>query len=93
MDMIGSVVTAGAVVLGIALMAFAVGKTMVSLPAFGGGLPTSTGIETTFNTTMAAVNVNSATAFSILSVSPLVLGAAIIISLLVGAFVVYKATD
>ena len=83
------IVTAGAVILGIALMTFAVGKTMVSLPAFGGGLPTSTGIETTFNTTMAAVNTNSATAFNILSVSPLVLGAALIISILVGAFVIF----
>ena len=86
MNTLSAIITAGVVILAIALMTFATGKTIVSLPAFGGGLPTTGPAETAFNATMIQVNANAGTAFNILSVSPLVLGAAVIITILIGAF-------
>lgn len=92
MNVLGVVITAGVVILAIALLTYAVGKTMVSLPAFG---PSDAGghaadpIGAVFNDTMAQVNTNAGTAFTLIGISPIVLGAAAIISILIGAFVMY----
>lgn len=96
MNTLSAVITAGVVILAIALMTYAVGKTITSLPVFGSDPNLTTGnnaIEYKFNTTMVQVNANSGTAFTLLSVSPLVLGAAVIISILIGAFVYTKMQE
>lgn len=85
MNILGSVITAGVIILAIALLTYSVGKTLVSLPTFA-----NTGAEQQWYTTMSNVSINAGTAFNILSVSPLVLGAAVIISILIGAFVMYQ---
>lgn len=86
MNIISIVISVGVVVLAIALLTYATGKTITSLPAFDGGTPAVSGVEQTFNETMVQINSNSGTAFNILSVSPLVLGAAAIIAILIGVF-------
>jgi hypothetical protein len=87
MNILGSVITAGVIILAVALLTYAVGKTLVSLPTF-----TNSGAEQQWYTTMSNVSINAGTAFSILSISPLVLGAAVIISILIGAFVMYQVS-
>ena len=90
MNTLSAVITAGVVILAIALLTFTVGKTMVSLPGFSTPSTTTdpaySAAGGTFNATMVSLNANAGTAFGILSVSPLVLGAALIISILIGAF-------
>jgi hypothetical protein len=81
MQVINAIVTAGVAVLAVALITYAVGKTFVSLPAFG-----ASGDELKWNLTMNNISVNSQTAFSLLGISPLVLGVGLIISILIGAF-------
>lgn len=94
MDTLSSIITAGVVILAIALMTYATGRTLVSLPVFGGD-PNLSGqqVELAFNTTMDSVQTNAGTAFNILSVSPLVLGAAVIIGILIGAFAYVQFKD
>lgn len=94
MNTLSAVITAGVVILAIALMAYTTGRMMVSLPVFGGD-PNLSGkqVELAFNTTMSSVQSNAGTAYNILSVSPLVLGAAIIITILIGAFAYVQLKD
>ena len=63
----------------IALIAMVTGQTLTALPAFETGSP--------WATTMDAVNTNAGTAFNLLGITPLVLAAAVIIAIIIGAFV------
>jgi hypothetical protein len=86
MQIINTIITIGVAVLAVALITYAVGKTFISLPTFttmaGGGTAASEG----WYNIMGNISVNSQTAFSLLSISPLVLGVGLIISILIGAF-------
>ncbi len=83
MNVIGAIMTAGVAVLAIALIALVTGKTIVALPAFN----ESVEAEAPWATVMDGVSTNAGTAFNLLGISPRVLGAAVIISILLGAFV------
>ena len=80
MQVINSIITAGVAILAIALITYAVGKTFVSMPQFG------IGAEGVWNDTMQNISTNAKTAFSLLGISPLVIGVGLIISILIGAF-------
>ena len=82
MQIINTVITIGVAVLAVALITYAVGKTFIALPTFGTG---SAG-NNAWGDIMDNISVNSRTAFSLLSISPLVLGVGLIISILIGAF-------
>ena len=83
MDIINTVITIGVAVLAIALVTYAVGKTFNGLPAFA----TTTGSASLeWWKVMDNVTVNSRTAVSLLSISPLVLGVGLIITIMIGAF-------
>lgn len=78
MDVLGSIITAGVAVIAIALIAVITAQTMTALPQ-----PT----DPTWNETVASVSANAGTAFDLLGIAPLVLAAAVIIAIIVGAFV------
>jgi hypothetical protein len=82
MQVINAIVTAGVAVLAVALITYAVGKTFVSLPTFSA----TSSAELPWRNTMDNISINSQTAFSLLGISPLVLGVGLIISILIGAF-------
>lgn len=81
-NILGSIITAGVAIMAIALLAMTTGRTLVALPMFN-----ETGAEAPWFNTMQAVGENAGTAFSLLGIAPLVLGAAVIISIIIGAFV------
>ena len=83
MQVINSIITAGVAILAIALITYAVGKTFVNLPSF---TATATGGELGWRDTMDNISVNARTAFSLLGITPLVIGVGLIISILIGAF-------
>ena len=78
MDVLGSIITAGVAIMAIALIAMVTGQTLTALPAFDVGSP--------WADTMSAVNTNAGTAFNLLGITPLVLAAAVIIAIIIGAF-------
>jgi hypothetical protein len=75
-NILGSIITAGIAIMAIALLAMTTGRTLVALPAFN----TTDPQEAPWAETMGTVGDNAGTA-------PLVLGAAAIISIIIGAFV------
>ena len=79
MDVLGSIITAGVAVLAIALIAVITANTMGALPEV---------TDPVWNGTMTGVAANAATAFDLLGIAPLVLAAAVIIAIIVGAFMV-----
>ena len=79
MDVLGSIITAGVAVLAIALIAVITANTMGALPEV---------TDPTWNATMEGVATNASTAFDLLGIAPLVLAAAVIIAIIVGAFMV-----
>jgi hypothetical protein len=79
MDVLGSIITAGVAIMAIAMIAMVTGQTLTALPAFDAGSP--------WADTMTAVNTNAGTAFDLLGITPLVLAAAVIIAIIIGAFV------
>jgi hypothetical protein len=79
MDVLGSIITAGVAVLAIALIAVITANTMGALPAV---------TDPVWNDTMTGVATNASTAFDLLGIAPLVLAAAVIIAIIVGAFMV-----
>ena len=83
MQIINTIVTIGVAVLAVALITYAVGKTFLALPSFGIGADAQTN---KWNETMMNITANTQTAFSLLSISPLILGVGLIISILIGAF-------
>jgi hypothetical protein len=82
-NILGSIITAGVAIMAIALLAMVTGRTLVALPAFN----SSVAEEAPWAETMDAVGTNAGTAFSLLGIAPLVLGAAVIIAIIIGAFV------
>ena len=83
MQVINTVITIGIAVLAIALITYAIGKVMIGLPSFATTVGSS---DLEWWKIMDNISVNSRTAFSLLSISPLVLGVGMIISILIGAF-------
>lgn len=79
MDVLGSIITAGVAVLAIALIAVITANTMGALPEV---------TDPVWNATMEGVAGNASTAFDLLGIAPLVLAAAVIIAIIVGAFMV-----
>lgn len=79
MDVLGSIITAGVAVLAIALIAVITANTMGALPEV---------TDPVWNKTMTGVTANASTAFDLLGIAPLVLAAAVIIAIIVGAFMV-----
>lgn len=79
MDVLGSIITAGVAVLAIALIAVITANTMGALPKV---------TDPVWNKTMSGVATNASTAFDLLGIAPLVLAAAVIIAIIVGAFMV-----
>lgn len=78
MDVLGSIITAGVAVLAIALIAVITAETITALPT-----PT----DPNWNATMETVSMNAGTAFDLLGIAPLVLAAAVIIAIIVSAFI------
>ena len=82
-NILGAIITAGIAIMAIALLAMTTGRTLVALPAFDAEDPA----EAPWAETMGTVSDNAGTAFNLLGIAPLVLGAAAIISIIIGAFV------
>ncbi len=82
-NILGSIITAGIAIMAIALLAMTTGRTLVALPAFN----TTDPAEAPWAETLTTVSDNAGTAFNLLGIAPLVLGAAAIISIIIGAFV------
>lgn len=82
-NILGSVITAGVAIMAIALLAMVTGRTLVALPAFN----ETDALEAPWANTMESVGTNAGVAFDLLGIAPLVLGAAVIIAIIVGAFV------
>jgi len=80
MDVVGGIVTGGVAIILIGFLIFLSGKMFVSLPAFDA---TS---ETEWYDSMNLMTDNASTAFSILGILPLVIGASIAIAVLIAAF-------
>ena len=83
MQIINSIITVGVAVLAIALLTYAIGKTFIGLPTF---TVTAAGGSLDWWNTMDNISINTRTAFSLLGISPLVLGVALIITILIGSF-------
>ena len=79
MDVLGSIITAGVAVLAIALIAVITANTIGALPEV---------TDPVWNKTLEGVAANASTAFDLLGIAPLVLAAAVIIAIIVGAFMV-----
>ena len=85
-NILGAIITCGVSIMAIALLAMTTGRTLIALPAFNSSDP----LEAPWATTMATVSTNAGTAFNLLGITPLVLGAAVIITIIIGAFVVVQ---
>ncbi len=83
MQIINSIITVGVAVLAIALLTYAIGKTFIGLPTF---TATAVGGSLDWANTMDNISINTRTAFGLLGISPLVLGVALIITILIGSF-------
>ncbi len=82
MNLWGGVITAAIGIMAIALLAMTTGRTLVALPAFDSGDP----VQAPWAETMDVVSVNAGTAFNLIGIAPIVLGAAVVISIVIGAF-------
>jgi uncharacterized membrane protein len=82
MDVVGGIVTGGIAIILIGFLIFLSGKMFVSLPAFN----TSEAAEAPWAESMTLMTDNASTAFSILGILPLVIGASIAIAVLIAAF-------
>lgn len=82
-NILGAIVTAGVAILAIAIMAMITGQTLISLPGFN---ENGTAQEQAWAATMTTTGANAGTAFTLLGIAPLVLGAAVIISIVISAF-------
>jgi len=93
MQIINTIITIGVAVLAVALITYAVGKTFVALPTFNNVTLGGTMASQHWGEVMDNISANSQTAFSLLSISPLVLGVGLIISILIGAFAYMYVTQ
>lgn len=80
MDVVGGIVTGGVAIILIGFLIFLSGKMFVSLPEFDAVN------ETKWYDSMNLMTDNASTAFSILGILPLVIGASIAIAVLIAAF-------
>ena len=92
MDIIQTIIIFGVSVVGIAIISYTVGNVFLGIPAFGtvagGDAATSVNFQSrAWNLTMANISLNSVSAMQLQSVSPLVIGAATIIGILMSVFV------
>lgn len=85
-NVMGAIITAGVAIMAVGLLAMVTGRTMVALPAFNESDP----MEAPWSQTMMGIGTNAGTAFNLLGIAPLVLGAAVIISIIIGAFVITR---
>ena len=94
MDVIGGIITAGVTVVAMAVIANVAGTTLLNLPVFGtaavGGASAKNFQEMAWNATMSNVSVNSLSSFSLLSITPLVVAASLIIAILLGVFILRR---
>ena len=91
MDVIGGIITAGVSVIAIAIITNVAGTTILNIPKFGP--PGATAVtHQSFLWNMSANNVsaNAIAGFNLLSISPLVIAAALIISILLGVFILRR---
>lgn len=84
MDVVGGIVTGGIAIILIGFLIFLSGKMFVSLPAFDATN------ETAWYDSMELMTDNASTAFSILGILPLVIGASIAIAVLIAAFAINR---
>lgn len=84
MDVVGGIVTGGIAIILIGFLIFLSGKMFVSLPAFN---ETN---EKAWYDSMELMTDNASTAFSILGILPLVIGASIAIAVLIAAFAINR---
>ena len=87
MDVIQTIMVLGVSIIGIAIVAYTTGLTLLSIPVFKGGVSATGPMEQAWNATMLNISANSVAGMQLSSISPLVLGAALVISILLGVFV------
>ena len=80
MDVLGAIITVGIAIIAIAMLAMVTGSVLGALPE----------VNTTWAPVMEGITETSGTAFSLISITPLVLGASVIIAIIIGAFAVTK---
>ena len=80
MDVLGAIITAGVSIIAIAMLAMVTGSVLGALPE----------TNSTWAPIMAEITETSGTAFSLISITPLVLGASVIIAIIIGAFAVTR---
>ena len=78
MDVLGAIITVGIAIIAIAMLAMVTGSVLGALPE----------VNTTWAPIMDEITETSGTAFSLISIAPLVLGASVIIAIIIGAFAV-----
>ena len=84
MDVISGIMVTGVAIIAIAVLTYATGSVLTSVPQFSA----TTSVQTAqWMAVMNNVSGNAISAFQLTSISPLVLGAALIISILLGVFV------
>jgi hypothetical protein len=84
MDIIQGIMVTGVAIIAIAILSYSTGNVLISVPAFSS---TSSAQSAAWFAVMNNVSANAISAFTLTSISPLVLGAALIISILLGVFV------
>lgn len=82
MDIISGVITAGVAIVAIFLITTIAGQMAISLPAFN----RSVAAEAPWAEAMDSTTTNAGTAFNIMGMLPLVLGASLAIGILIAAF-------
>ena len=97
MDTIGAIITAGVAAVTVAIIVYTAGLTTETLPKFGSS---ATGAVTTaydplwmaqrWNNTMLNLSATSQSGMSLLSITPLVVAAGVIIAILLGIFVMRR---
>ena len=80
MDVLGAIITVGIAIIAIAMLAMVTGSVLGALPE----------VNTTWAPIMEGITETSGTAFSLISIAPLVLGASVIIAIIIGAFAVTR---
>ena len=80
MDVLGAIITVGIAIIAIAMLAMVTGSVLGALPE----------VNTTWAPIMDEITEPSGTAFSLISIAPLVLGASVIIAIIIGAFAVTR---
>ena len=80
MDVLSAIITAGIAIIAIAMLAMVTGSVLGALPE----------TNSTWAPIMAEITETSGTAFSLISIAPLVLGASVIIAIIIGAFAVTR---